>query len=236
MRNVRSQDPPLQILTATFLCFSSCGRAQQTRHFAKFRSGFISHSGLKITWKFRTNLKYEISHGEVMPPRNLPPPLVFCCQSGVGVTEKCGTTAARLCFMQPMTRARPYLGDQERCGPGRGPLWDDCNAFARQSLWGYKTQISQRESKGRSVSSQCSDRDTAACACTWHTYPHRQPPPPPPHPHTQCEGSKSPNRPFSHPMRAPPALQSHAVHGCRGLWGHGPSPQAQTQATLTLTF
>ena len=30
MRNVRSQDPPLQILTATFLCFSSCGRAQET--------------------------------------------------------------------------------------------------------------------------------------------------------------------------------------------------------------
>ena len=30
MRNVRSQDPPLQILTATILCFSSCGRAKQT--------------------------------------------------------------------------------------------------------------------------------------------------------------------------------------------------------------
>ena len=30
LRNVRSQDPPTQILTATFFRFSSCGRAQQT--------------------------------------------------------------------------------------------------------------------------------------------------------------------------------------------------------------
>ena len=61
-----SQDPPIQILMATFLCFSSCGRAQQTnaetRHFAKYCSGFISHSGLKITC--------EVSHE--FETRNIP--------------------------------------------------------------------------------------------------------------------------------------------------------------------
>ena len=42
---------------------------------AKFRTGFISHSGLKLSGKFRTHLKYEISHNEIFPPRNPPPPL-----------------------------------------------------------------------------------------------------------------------------------------------------------------
>ena len=47
----------------TDLCSGNCW----TRHFAKFRSGFISHSGLKILW--------EISHEfetRNIPQRNIP--------------------------------------------------------------------------------------------------------------------------------------------------------------------
>ena len=85
MRNVQSQDPPLQILTATFLCSSSCGRAQQTYAQAtvgqdillNFAAGLFRTASWNMCGKFRTNLKREISHGEIVPPRNSPPPPVL---------------------------------------------------------------------------------------------------------------------------------------------------------------
>ena len=55
----------------TDLCSGNCW----IRHFAKFRSGSISHSGPENhVGKFRTNLKREISHGEIFPPQSIPPP------------------------------------------------------------------------------------------------------------------------------------------------------------------
>ena len=47
----------------TDLCPGNCW----TRHFAKFRSGFISHSGLKITWEI--SHKFEMRN---IPQRNNP--------------------------------------------------------------------------------------------------------------------------------------------------------------------
>ena len=57
-----------------YLAYSNDGRAQQTRHFAKFRSGFISHSGLKITWEISHQFEMRNIPRRNNPAAKFPPP------------------------------------------------------------------------------------------------------------------------------------------------------------------
>ena len=79
-----------------------------TRHFAKFRSGFISH--WKLCGNFCINLKREISHGEMFPPQT-PPLTAFFLGGGKKIRAKFSSVPQKL----EISSVLPHLFEFGRC-------------------------------------------------------------------------------------------------------------------------